>query len=163
MKKIMVQYAQYNVWANQRIMDAILKLPEELTNQPVVSSFPTIRATMLHMWYAEKLWWHRMKMSEITPSLFAEFKGTVQELCVKWKDQSVQWQQWMETATEAAINHEFIYHDSKKNRYKQPVSEVALHLFNHQTYHRGQLVTMIRELGVTEIPATDVIAFFRKK
>jgi uncharacterized damage-inducible protein DinB len=40
---------------------------------------------------------------------------------------------------------------------------MLLHLFNHNTYHRGQLVTMLRQLGMDKIPATDFIVWSRKK
>ncbi|MCW3088046.1 MAG: hypothetical protein JWQ78_1432, partial [Sediminibacterium sp.] len=41
------------------------------------------------------------------------------------------------------------------------VKEILLHLFNHGTYHRGQLVTLLRQVGVEEIPRTDYIEFSR--
>ena len=66
-------------------------------------------------------------------------------------------------ATEAALQHEFIYKNTKKDQFKQPVYEMLLHLFNHQTYHRGQLITMLRQSGETNIPNTDLISFLRKK
>jgi uncharacterized damage-inducible protein DinB len=40
---------------------------------------------------------------------------------------------------------------------------MLLHLFNHGTYHRGQLVTMLRELGIEKIPPTDFIVWSRRK
>jgi uncharacterized damage-inducible protein DinB len=43
------------------------------------------------------------------------------------------------------------------------VYHVLHHIFNHSTYHRGQLVTMLRQLGSKDIPATDFIAFVKKK
>jgi uncharacterized damage-inducible protein DinB len=36
-------------------------------------------------------------------------------------------------------------------------------VFNHATYHRGQLVTMLRQIGAEKIPATDFAAFVRLK
>ena len=38
-----------------------------------------------------------------------------------------------------------------------------LHAINHNTYHRGQIVTMLRQLGVEKIPATDFIVWSRRK
>ena len=64
MKKVFVQYAAYNVWANQRIADCITKLSEEQVNRVLVSSFTSIYATILHLWDAEAIWWQRLKMQE---------------------------------------------------------------------------------------------------
>ncbi|MCY7292102.1 MAG: hypothetical protein LH615_07960, partial [Ferruginibacter sp.] len=77
--------------------------------------------------------------------------------------QSKQWKEWIDIATEAALAHEFIYINSKKDQFKQPVYEMILHLFNHQTYHRGQLITMLRQVDEKNIPNTDLISFMRKK
>jgi len=163
MKEIYVVLSQYNLWANSRLADLILSLPEEKVNREIISSFPGLRLTLLHMWNAESVWWQRIKPEENIHLPFEEFDGSLFELVNNWKLQSKQWINWLESATEAAIAHEFIYRDSKKNRYKQPVSEVLQHLFIHQSYHRGQLVTILRQLEITEIPATDFIYFLRKK
>lgn len=76
--------------------------------------------------------------------------------------QSAEWANWVSAATEAALAHEFIYRNNKREQFKQPVADVLIHLFNHQSYHRGQIVTMLRQLGATQIPALDYIVFTRK-
>ena len=48
-------------------------------------------------------------------------------------------------------------------RYAQPFSQTFQHLVNHGTYHRGQVVTMLRQLGVQGPPSTDLIAFYREQ
>jgi uncharacterized damage-inducible protein DinB len=163
MKKVFVQYAAYNVWANQRIADCITKLSEEQVNRVLVSSFTSIYATILHLWDAEAIWWQRLKMQEQLEIPGTAFTGTAVELCNNLLKQSKQWKDWTDLATEAAMEHEFIYRNSKKEQFKQPVHEIMMHLFNHQSYHRGQLVTMFRQVGFTEIPNLDYISFVRKK
>lgn len=163
MKKIFIQLARHNLWANGRLIDLIKQLPEEMITQNVLSSFTNLRLTMLHLWNAESVWWQRVKLEENIYLPMEKFNGQHQELCTNWKAQSQQWAEWLEKAPEAALAHEFIYHDSKKIRYKQPVSEVVQHLFLHQSYHRGQLVTILHQLGITAIPSTDFIFFLRKK
>jgi len=39
---------------------------------------------------------------------------------------------------------------------------MIMHCMNHSTYHRGQIITLLRELGATEIPGTDMIAYIRE-
>ena len=46
------------------------------------------------------------------------------------------------------IEHVFQYYNSKKEHFKSPVYQMLMHVFNHGTYHRGQLVNMLRQLGV---------------
>ena len=77
--------------------------------------------------------------------------------------QSKQWKEWIDLSTETVLEHEFIYKNTKKDSFKQPVYEALHHLFNHQSYHRGQIITILHEVGVNNIPNTDLIVFYRKK
>lgn len=163
MKKIFIQYAAYNVWANERMADVISKLSDEQCRQPINSSFKGIHATLQHMWDAESIWWQRLKLMEHIDVPGQTFEGTTTELCVQLLNQSKRWKEWADASTDAALEHEFIYRNSKKEQFKQPVYEMLLHLFNHQTYHRGQLITMFRQVGLEQVPGTDFISFLRKK
>lgn len=62
MKEILSRFAAYNLWANQKIMETILTLPEEKQKTEVPSSFSNLYRTVLHMWDAETAWWQRMKL-----------------------------------------------------------------------------------------------------
>lgn len=163
MKNLFLQLAQYNRWANSRLINIIIKLPDEKLKEVLPSSFPSLYLTMLHMWNAESVWWQRIKLAENIKPPMESFKGTATELITNWEAQSKEWILWLEKSPEATIQHEFIYQNSKKERFRQPVSEMLQHLFIHQGYHRGQLVTMLHQLGISEIPATDFIVFARKK
>lgn len=112
---------------------------------------------------AESIWWQRMKLQEKIDRPSDTFSGTMQALSQQLLQQNKAWQEWIAGANELALQHEFIYYNSRKERFKQPVYQMLLHLFNHGTYHRGQLVTMLRELGVEKIPQTDFIVWSRKK
>ena len=162
MKQILKEYASYNVWANQRMTQAILSLPEETVKKTIVSSFNSLQLTLLHMWNAESIWWQRLKLAE-TIQTKGDTNSSIGEIAAGLMAQSKEWEAWVEKSTPAAFEHEFIYRNSKKEQFKQPVYQVLLHLFNHNTYHRGQLVTMLRQSGVEIIPATDFIALSRIK
>ena len=163
MKKLFEQYAAYNLLANQRVCEVINNLPDEKINAEIISSFNSLYKTLMHLWDVESVWWQRMRLAEQQVWPGKTFNGSLMELCNNLVAQSKQWKEWVDMATEAALKHEFIYKNSKKDQFKQPVYEMLLHLFNHQTYHRGQLITMLRQSGETNIPNTDLIAFLRKK
>jgi uncharacterized damage-inducible protein DinB len=162
-KELLKQYASYNEWANQNLFDLILTLPEELVHKTVTSSFPTIHKTLLHVWDAESVWWQRLKLVEHTvwPSTVSEY--SIKEAINNLQQQNKLWVEWIDDVREAALTHVFAHQNSKKEQFKQPVFEMLLHVFNHGTYHRGQVVTMLRELGVEKIPPTDFIVFSRLK
>jgi len=160
---MLVQYAAYNLWANSRLIEVINNLTDEQIDREIVSSFTNIKKTMLHLWDVENIWWQRMRLVEMEVWQSDNFTGSLLELTNHLIAQSKQWKEWVDIATEAALEHEFIYKNSKKDQFKQPVYEMLMHLFNHQSYHRGQLVTMLRQVDETNIPNTDLISFLRKK
>lgn len=163
MKEVLKQYAAYTIWANQKIFDCMSNLSGELITQEITSSFPSLSKTILHMWNAEAIWWQRLKLEEkiIVPG--DNFTGSFTELIKQMNQQSVIWKEWVDNATETQLQHVFFYRNSKREEFKQPVYELLLHIMNHGTYHRGQLVTMLRQLGVDKIPSTDFTTFCRKK
>lgn len=163
MKDILLKLAAYNMWANDKITYCLLQQDENLCYQQIPSSFQNIYKTVLHMWDAESIWWQRMKLQEriVIPSENLEL--TFKDACNGLMQQSMQWEEWVKSATDMSLEHVFSYYNSKKELFKQPVSEVLLHIFNHGTYHRGQLVNMLRQLGAVQIPQTDFIVFSRNK
>ena len=104
---------------------------------------------------AEKIWWQRMKLEEriVVPS--ENFKGTMKELVTELQQQSKQFEQWIIATPESAFDHVFQYYNKKKEHFKMPIYQMLHHVFNHGTYHRGQLVNMLRQHGVEKIPQTD--------
>lgn len=163
MKEILLPLAAYHLWANELLAQAVLALPAEKWTAPTASSFPTLHATWLHLLDAEAIWWQRLKFVERPLAPSKDFSGTLSEVIPLLLAQNRQWLQWVQDAQPHRLLHEFIYHNTKREQFKQPVFQVLVHLFNHGTYHRGQVVTQLRQLGVTAIPQTDFIVWSRKK
>ena len=163
MKEIFIQYASYNLWANQLLLSLIESLPEEQQKAEIKSSFPSLYRTVLHLLDAESIWWQRIKLQEKITRPSDDYTGNFADLSKQLQQQNRQWQAWVLQINEHGLQHEFFYSNSKKERFKQPVFQMLLHLFNHGTYHRGQLVTMLRQLGVEKIPPTDFMVWSRKR
>lgn len=161
MKEQLQQLAAYNIWANNRLFNCIAQLSEEQVNQHVASSFPSLFRTILHMWDAEAIWWQRFRLAEQIVRPSENFKGNFAELVTGINAQSAQWRAWIDEARLPQLEHVFAYRNLKKEQFKQPLYQVLLHIFNHGTYHRGQLVTLLHQVGVTNIPSTDFIEFSR--
>lgn len=163
MKEILEQFAAYNVWANQKLSDLIQTFPDDIVNKTFPSSFSSIHGTLLHVWDAESIWWQRMKLQEVITAPSTTFKGTTLDVCTALLHQDKLWETWIRNASLAAIDHVFMYKNSRQERFKQPIYQMLLHVFNHASYHRGQLVNMLRQAGIEKIPQTDFIVWSRKK
>jgi uncharacterized damage-inducible protein DinB len=163
MKELLQQLSVYNRWANGLLKEVIIALPEEKQLQQIPSSFDSLHKTVLHMWDAESIWWQRLKLQERIIIQSESFTGNTKEVIHELLLQNQQWIDFITNAQERQLLHEFIYRNSKREQFKQPAFQMLLHLFNHGTYHRGQLVNMLRQLGIEKIPQTDFIFWSRKK
>ena len=152
--------SRYNLWADRRLLKTILDQGNTLLDQEVKSSFPTIRQTIGHNYDALKIWLSRLGGSSLDnwPS-----QGMDQFDIGLLLKESERCLAFVEGLNEQDLNKICTYQDSKGNAYSQPFWQILTHALNHATYHRGQLVTMMRALGVTEIPATDVIYYLREQ
>lgn len=162
MKDTLQEFGSYNLWANESITSAILGMDEHLHQQHSPSSFPNLYATILHMWDAETAWWQRMHRHEkiLVPS--QNFNPNMKEAVNGLLSQSTLWSNFAKEVTEQELKNKLEYRNNRGEQFSQALHEVMLHVFNHGTYHRGQLVTMMRALGHEEIPQTDFIVWARK-
>ena len=161
MKELLIQYAEYNIWANKLIIDCMLNQPASSIDMKMTSSFNTLRETSLHCWGAEDIWLQRLLQTENPIWVPEIFKGSFKDACYKWQEVSHAILVYINKCDEAALQSIATYKDRKQAEWSTPVNEVLLHVFNHTTYHRGQLVTMLRQTGESKIPGTDFIAFVR--
>ncbi len=162
MKELLQQYAAYNIWATKLLVERIHKLSDEEINREIISSFPSVYKTLQHMWLAEEVWWKRLKLTENIVLESTQFTGTFNEMAEILAKQSQQFKEWVDAATEHQLVHVFAFIRNKE-QVKMPVYQMLHHVFNHASYHRGQLVTMLNQLGADKIPATDFSTFCRGK
>lgn len=161
MKQLLASFAAYDLWANEKMLEAVLQLTGNQQQQEIKSSFPSIHKTCLHIWDASSIWWQRLHMHEqiVVPSL--AFHPAMNDVANGLLAQNKQWKEWEDGTTEADLEKELPYKTMKGDACKQPVKDILLHLFNHGTYHRGQLVTLLRQVGVEKMPKTDYVDFSR--
>jgi uncharacterized damage-inducible protein DinB len=162
MTELLTKYAHFNLWANQRITDAVLKLDEHQQQKVLKSSFPNIYATALHLWDVESGWFQRVHQHTFVLFPSKTFNPNMKEVVNGLLAQSDQWVNYVSSLSEADLHHHIAYRNMAGDAFNQELYLLIHHLFNHQTYHRGQLVTMMREVGAMEIPGTDFITWTRR-
>lgn len=154
-------FARYNAWANDQILNWLFAQPEELLERETPSSFPTLRLTLLHIWDAQDIWMRRLQGREATNFPSAQFKGSLQEIKTGLQANSAQFSDMIQQCPDPFFSGHIRYKNSKGTEFSTANAEVILHCMQHGTYHRGQIVTMARSLGITDPPQTDYIAFVR--
>jgi uncharacterized damage-inducible protein DinB len=161
MKQLLTSYTRYEKWANQQLLDVVLTLSAEQQEQEIASSFSSIRKTCLHVWDASAIWWQRLQQTDAIHIPSKQAYTSMKEITEGLLRQNDQWIQWIEHSTDAALEHNLAFKTMKGDPFVQPVKDIVLHLNNHGTYHRGQLVTLLRQAGVEQLPQTDFILYAR--
>jgi uncharacterized damage-inducible protein DinB len=160
-KTDIVELFEYNQWAKTRLMTSLEAMKHEDIGKDLHSSHGGILGTLLHMVNAESVWTSRLRGEEPRPINSEEVKN-LGDLKTKWDELDKKLSVLISDYSDGDLLSEFEYQDSKGKKYLQPRIWAFNQLFNHFTYHRGQVVAMQRQLGYK--PAnTDLIGFYREK
>ena len=152
--------ADFNLWADECFNKLINQLDPSFLDKSSISSFPSIRKTIGHIYDADKIWLSRLGGTDLKnwPSSSLEL-FEIELLIEVSKDLKA----YVGQLNEQEINKICTYEDREGNTFEQSFEEILLHVFNHATYHRGQLISMLRQLGVIELPPTDIIYYLRER
>jgi uncharacterized damage-inducible protein DinB len=156
-KELLYKYACYSQWAHKRLLDLILMLTPEQHHATIPSSFDSLYKTVFHIWGAESLWLGRIRQAPFT--LGDPFNGSMQKLCSSLETVDGQWVDWFAQKDDDQLSEKIHYQNLAGQPFHQPYDLLLMHIFNHNTYHNGQLVSMLRALGIQKIPSTDFIAW----
>lgn len=152
----------FNRWANQRILEAVAALSTEQLVRDMGSSFPSIRATLVHIMSAEWAWLSRW--NGVSPSAMPdEWKALdLAALDRQWAELDDRLQGFVRRLGGPGLDRLVSYRNLAGDPFTTPLSQMLRHVVNHSTYHRGQVTTMLRQMGASA-PATDLIAFYRSR
>ncbi len=150
----------FDKWATERILDVVATLSDEQFSKNLNSSHGGIRGTLVHIYAADLVWLERWKGTSPTAMVKEHEVPTFPMLKDQWSHLRSQLEAFVQSLTEEKLQAQLSYKDLKGNPYTQPLWQQMQHLINHSTYHRGQVVTMLRQLGVRPV-ATDLIAYYR--
>jgi len=150
---------EYNRWANTRILDAAEKLDDQAFLTDLKNSFPSVRDTLAHILGAEWIWLFRWKGESPTTLLVASEFPTVSSLRERFATVDTERRAFLASLAGERLQQPFDYRDLAGNRLRLLLVQSLQHVVNHGTYHRGQVTTMLRQLGATPV-STDMSRFY---
>jgi uncharacterized damage-inducible protein DinB len=151
---LLKSYATYNRWANEQMVNWLKTATDSQLNQEVESSFSSLRATTKHIFNAEFGWlttlnsesWQSISDYENTDDFFNAFiensKAFENKVSAIMKQEGFEELRYL-----------------GKDKRATSIADIILHVFNHSTFHRGQLITIGRQVGLKNPPRTDYIYF----
>lgn len=152
----------YTLWANHLTLEAAEKLSAEQLQFDFKSSHGSIHGTLFHTAAAEWVWLERW--NGVNPTSFwntSDFQDLA-ALRNRWTEVEANRRAYLERLREEDLPRDLRFRRLNGEEYAMPLVEQMLHVVNHSTMHRGQVVGMIRQFGV-EPPATDMLNYFRMK
>jgi uncharacterized damage-inducible protein DinB len=156
------QLYDYNTWANHRAIDAAAALTAEQFTKPLGSSFASVRDTLAHIHGAEWIWLGRFQgRSPASLPDVTQF-ANLASLRERWLEHEARLLGFVRGVTQADLDRVMEYKTLKFGVYRNPLWQSMQHLVNHGTYHRGQVTTLLRQLGALPI-LTDLMHFYRER
>lgn len=151
----------YHYWARDRLLDALdLIAPEQFTRD-LGSSFKSIRDTVAHTYAAEWAWHSRWVGQSPTVLLPYDQFADVGSIRAAWTTLETKVRGFLEEIGEAGITRVFDYTLLSGQPGSTPLWQMMQHVVNHASYHRGQVTTMLRQIGAAPAKSMDMIAFYR--
>ncbi len=142
---------RYEFWANDRIIDSLKKLPLEDNKCNWLLS---------HILAGRVVWLERILNIKTSEAIWTEQSlSTCVNLNQRINDNYLQ---YFNSLSEVDLKMTIAYQNIKGDYFHNELQEILFHVFNHSTYHRGQIVSRLKELS-TELPVTDYIVFAREK
>ena len=151
----------YHYWARDRVLDAAAPLSPEQITRDLGNSFPSVRDTLVHLYGADWIWrerWDGRSPDALPDSSSFPDIAAIQQA---WLEEEVRVRGVLARLGPAGVLQPIAYQRNGV-RQSQPFWQMLQHLVNHGTYHRGQVTTMLRQLGAAA-QAMDLIVFYRER
>ncbi|MDR3583722.1 MAG: DinB family protein [Desulfosporosinus sp.] len=161
-KSQIIELYSYDDWANKKLLTAISNLENEEFVRDLSSSFKSIRDTMVHVLSAEGLWLSRWIGEQGRTQLNPDDFTTYTSLAERWDNLRNKTNKFLLSLTEEALTQEISFKTLKGVPYSLELWKQMLHVTNHSTYHRGQTVTMLRQLK-KQPPSLDLISYYLRE
>jgi len=150
---------EYNRWANERIFEAVSRITPEEYKRDMQSSHRSVRDTFVHVVSAERIYLQRV--SGTSPkALWSPLDfATVSKLREQWVELIREQMAFIANLTEEQLKKPITYINLAGEPFTYPLWQILQHVVNHSSYHRGQITTMLRQLGAKP-EATDFLLFY---
>jgi len=145
----------YTIWADRQILEFLADVPAEDLTRETGTSFGTILRTMAHILGGEQIWLARLVGAPLDPAPTEDDHPDLPSLAAAFVDFWPQLEIFLASLDDGQIASDLAWTNSRGETHSAPTLRILLHFANHASYHRGQVVSQLRQLGHAP-PATDL-------
>jgi uncharacterized damage-inducible protein DinB len=157
-----VELYGYNRWANEKTLAATSHLDEERFTRDLGNSFSSVRDTLVHILGAEWIWLERRNGRSPRALLSVKEHPTHAALTARWKQVEQAQMEFLNKLDSSGLNAPLSYVNQRGDTWTYPLWQQMVHVLNHSTYHRGQITTLLRQLGAPAV-TTDFLVYYDEK
>ena len=132
-KNLLLQYTNYNFWANNNLFSLIEKQVNKNLDKKIPSSFPSLRKTIFHIWDAEYIWFKRLEGESLREWPSKNFTGSFSEAREKISKLDKTFIEYVEASDSEKLSIPFSYVNTEGKSFTNPVWEAIHHCMNHST------------------------------
>ncbi|MEE9373273.1 MAG: DinB family protein [Saprospiraceae bacterium] len=163
MENLLTYYCNYNIWANKKMAVFFIDKEEKILSQFIENSFPSIKKTTLHILSAERSWLARMQQDDMNNRNIIDDHQSTNGVFKALLATSQEFHRFVENQTGHFFNQTLCFNSWDGTPWEMQPKIMVHHCMNHSTYHRGQLITMARQLGFKkEVPSTDLLYYWKE-
>ena len=153
----------YNYWARDRLLEAVAALTPEQFTRDMGNSFGSVRDTIAHICDAESIWLTRWKGGQPTGFQKADRIPDAAAARKEWAELERELREVLQKLGPEGVQRTIAYRDMRGAERSDVFWQMAQHVVNHGSYHRGQVTTMLRQLGAQPPKFMDLIVYYREK
>lgn len=152
----------YMLWADRQVLLAVRPVkPEDLTRDAGIG-FKSILGTMAHILGAQQVWLSRFSGISLprVPNLddFPDLMSWI----TAWEETTAGLEAFLAGLTDEQLAADLTWSNTRGDSFTRPLWQPLLHMVNHSTYHRGQIASLLRQMGYTA-PSTDLIYYLLQR
>ncbi len=152
----------YHYWAIDRMLSAVDPLTAEQFTRDLGSSFRSVRDTLSHLHSAEWVWLSRLEGASPSSGLPHDRFVDLATVRAEWAATEAGMRAvvggWDEAGLARVLDYRMLNGQSRSTSHVH----IVQHMVNHGTYHRGQVTTLLRQLGAAAPASLDLITFYRE-
>ncbi len=161
-KNTTLDHLRYTKWATARTLETAADLSSDEATRDLGVSFGSVLGTLIHTFCADRMWLSRIEGKGRSSMLDPGEELSLGALQERWPALHDRWLQVAAGRSDVSIGEDVVYQRTNSEDQRTPYWQVILHLVNHASYHRGQVASMLRQLG--RIPLnTDLVTYYRSQ